>query len=1159
MPTSSFDSGAWDLHLGEAPYGKKPRGQSTDLVAVDDPEVLNAISGQLEADLLNEARVALAEAPAISEEELDRQQLALLKQYDREHGETSDPSDKAERPVDTQKECRRDLLFTTSRPGSAPDSLASLPAELAGDAPSRGIRGGMPLDVAIPGNGATDAAVNLQGSHFGEYELLEEIARGGMGIVFKARQVGANRIVALKMVLAGQFASLEDLRRFRTEIEAAASLDHPNIVPIYEVGEHSGRHYYTMKLIEGGSLAQHIATLRQEPRRAAQLLAAVARAIHYAHQRGILHRDLKPANILLDAHGQPQVTDFSLAKQVDHDNNMTQEDVILGTPSYMAPEQATGVKSETTTAADVYSLGAILYEVLTGRPPFVAETPLETLLLVTAKDPTPPRQLDPAVPRELEFICLKCLEKDPAARYLSAQELAEELTRYANDESIRAMPTNLVTRGRRWCRRNRSLTAVTGLAIVLLASAVSLALTFAAHQSRAAGTLRAEQARTLEALQDAEVQRRSAELLLREAHLQQARGQRLSTSLALDTGLTLCEQGQVAHGLLWLARSLEIAPNDAVDLQETIRANLAHWSRQIHPFRGQFSHPDSLSAVALSRDGRLAITACADRKVRVWHVPAGKLLYPPLEHESLVEAVTLIDDGTTLLTRSRDQIGAWELATGKAMDWVARTLPVAHADSEQSTRISRITEGREPIRILARRSDGKLIARVSGDEQVELWDLAARKPFGSALPHWGPVRCAAFSADGRYFITGSSDGRARLWECAGRDGQGTVLSHPAAVEMVAVRPDGRVIATACRDHVARLWDRAHTEPVGAPMRHAGAVTAIVFSPTADALATASADGTARLWDATTGEPLTPPLHHHGRVTAVAFSPDGKLVLTASQDRTARLWTTAAGRLVGPPLEHRAAIECIAFSPDGKLVLTGSRDQTARLWDVAMGKSVGPALVHRGSVLAIAFRPDGRAFVTASSDGTAQMSDTKAGKPIGPPLLHQGAVNAVAFSPDGFTLATASSDGTAHLWDATTGQARGPALQHLGPVRALAFAPDGQRLATASQDDTARLWAVSTGKPIGPRMRHLDDVVSLAFDAANTLLVTAGNDGAARLWELTPPVSEDARHLVTWTEVISGAALDAHGGIFPLDSEAWQQRRWRADETRRSGKAEGQSH
>src|SRR3989454_3108264 len=329
---------------------------------------------------------------------------------------------------------------------------------------------------------------------FGDYELLEEIARGGMGIVYRARHVSLDRIVAVKMLLFGPLASAEFVKRFRAEASAAASLQHPNIVAIHEVGVHQGQQFFAMDYVEGQSLAKMLAGGPLSARSAASYLKTIAEAIHYAHERGILHRDLKPSNVLIDANDQPRLTDFGLARRLEGDSELTVTGQVLGSPNYMPPEQAVGKRGKVSRRSDVYSLGAMLYHLLTGRPPFVGEALTDTLEQVLNSEPVSPRLLNPTVTHDLETICLKCLEKEPDKRYATAQALADELVRFLNHEPIHARPIMRAERAWRWCRRKpalaNSLAAATVLLLaVLIGSPIAL---YRINQARKAELKRAE-------------------------------------------------------------------------------------------------------------------------------------------------------------------------------------------------------------------------------------------------------------------------------------------------------------------------------------------------------------------------------------------------------------------------------------------------------------------------------------------------------------------------------------------------------------------------------------------------------------------------------------------------------------------------------------------
>jgi WD40 repeat protein/tetratricopeptide (TPR) repeat protein len=959
-------------------------------------------------------------------------------------------------------------------------------------------------DSGTDGRGDQAEAVSLP---IPGYEILGELGRGGMGVVYKARQLSLKRLVALKMILAGGHAGEPEVARFRAEAEAVARLQHPNIVQIHEVGEAEGRPYFSLEYVEGGNLDDKLKGTPWPPRKAAELVQTLARAVQAAHQAGIVHRELKPANVLLSSDGTPKITDFGLVKFADDTlpHHLTGQRQVLGTPSYMAPEQAAGKNAEVGPPADIYALGAILYELLTGRPPFKAATPLDTVLQVLAEEPAPPSRLQSKVPRDLETVCLKCLEKVPARRYGSAQELGDDLGRFLQGKPIQARPVGAGERLWRWCKRNPILAAVSGLALAAVATAVAVAICFGIYQAQAAEDLRA-------ALDQAQTQERRATQTADKLRIEQEATQTALAENYLDRGLVACtKDSDPSLGLLWLGRALETLPRRGTGWGRTIRQNLASWHAEVHSLQVVLQHQGDVHAMAFSPDGQAVLTA-SGKEARLWSAATGRPLRSPLQHQDEVYAVAFSPDGKAILTGSggaktiNNKYEGW----GEVRLWSATTgQPLGPALPHQGL-----------VKAVAFSPDGKtvLTATASPDDTARLWLAATGRPLTPPLRHDGTITAVAFSPDGKAVLTGDApvvdafipraiSGQARLWSAATGKELTPPLFHQGGVWAVAFSPDGRAVLTGSENE-ARLWSAATGQPLAPPLAHQGLVKAVAFSPDGKTVLTGSEDNTARLWSAATGQSLGPPLPHQAEVLAVAFSPDGRTVLTGSETE-ARLWSAATGQPFGPPLRHHSGFGSVAFSPDGKAVLTRSGTEV-RLWSVATGQPLTPPLRHQGIVRVVAFSPDGQAVLTGSFDQTTRLWSAATGQPLAPPLRHNSFVSAVAFSPDGQAVLTGSYDGTARRWSAATGQPLTPPLQGPGRVSAVAFSPDGRAALTGSETE-ARLWSVATGQPLGPPLKHRGYVSAVAFSPDSKALLTGNFDKTARLWSaatgqpLTPPL------------------------------------------------------
>jgi WD40 repeat protein len=971
---------------------------------------------------------------------------------------------------------------------------------------------------------------------------------------------------------------------FQREAHAAANLHHPNIVPVYEIGEHELQHYFTMRLVPGGrTIAQWAATRPGQWREIADATAKAARAVAFAHNHGVLHRDLKPSNILWDDAAGPQVTDFGLAKLLDEvDGSLTVSARVFGSPNYMAPEQAGGRNAELTTATDVYGLGAVLYELLAGRPPFRGTSALDTIRRAAEESPEPL----PDVPADLSTICLKCLEKDPLRRYRSAAALADDLERWLRNEPISARPSGAGERLVKWVRRRPAKAALAGTVLLTIVAVIG-GLLWHNHRITLAG-------RATEA-----ANRRLA------GELRRVEWQQAEEALAA---------GRTPDAMANFARFLRETPEDTA-VAARLRSLLEMRAFPL-PLLPPLAHDNPVRLVRLAPDGRRLLTVTDDGVLCSWNTRTGALeRQQPLNLRPEKGYLQFLPDGRHLIAARKE---------GRVVVWDFERWNIARELGDSPTRHAKLTLG----------SDGEHLALVTPRDEVELWSVSTGTLLARTnLPAKDLYLSATIGPAGEMIVRG--------------EGRGMWFWKPASHRLEPMLPAGeKFVFVACdwqrrrafisledqdrktqgivcldldtrrellRDDKATAWHTLEVSPDGSQLlasRWGGGIMALdtatllekfpkfavspVFpNPVADdsfrVAVRALHDGSGLLHDLRDGTTLLEPAQHEGLINSHQLSPDGGRLVTGSQDRTARLWDLhmrrseaglidnggpvellslspdgnrlavagnrqirlyelATGRLLTEPIQEPDYVPFVNFSKDGRFITSACSDTTVRLLDGTNGRPLLSNRAHTIRVWKAFLSPDAHLLASSGDNNEVHVLDVSSNRPAFAPLKHEDAVKHVEFSRDGRRLVSTSADSTARVWDSVNGQSLVPPLRHKGTVSTACFSSDGRRVLTASADRSAQVWDAVTGQPLAPAIRSDQGLRGACFsrDDRRVLIYTLNSAqifDASTSRPMTPPMrhsdrvsmaafSPDERWVATASADSTARIWDASSG-FPV--------------------------
>ncbi len=956
--------------------------------------------------------------------------------------------------------------------------------------------------TAVPASSGNGNATQPPFQTIGPYKLIAQLGVGGMGTVWLAEQEKpVKRRVALKLIRS-DLPSREVLARFDAEKQALAMMAHPNIASVIDAGNtDDGRPYFVMEWVDGIPITKYCDSNRLSIDERLTLFVPVCKAVQHAHQKGILHRDLKPSNVLvaeIDGEPVPKVIDFGMAKAVQQDLKLTDQTMhtefgsIVGTLQYMSPEQAELSSVDIDTRTDVYSLGVMLYELLSGTTPLDKETLgknalLKSLQIIREKDPLKPSsrlgtwsgeattkvsevrkislvKLQKILKGDLDWVVMKALEKDRTRRYQSVDDFADDISSYLAGDAIRARPPSTWYQIRKFSNRHR------GLVAALLAIAATLLVGIAGTSY---GLLQANQKAQL-------AERKSQESLKERANAVDAEGRAtVDSQRARDAEAAATFQLAVAR---YDANRAVEARTLLHQIPQEYRDNF-EWHYCNRRFQGSeitcYGHTSDVFEVAFFPDGKRVVSVGKRGTIRLWDATTGEKLGTIIAHKGSVWGLAVNSDGSRFASAGFDKTARlWDAKSGK----IIHTM-TGHAG---------------PIRGLAFSPSGDRIASASDDKTLKVWDTKTGEEVITVTGHTESVSGVAFSPDGKQLAsTSSGDRTIRIWDS--RTGEQIKVDHHSRPEVrrLAFSPDGTRLAAITYGSYM-LWDTQTWELIAEARAHSRLVRCVAFSPDGTQFATAGDSTEIKLWDTRTGNLINTLNGHAQTVWGVAFNSDGTRLVSASADKTVRIWNTHGDNdfTLGGHSEH---VHCVAFSSDGRQLASGA--EAIILRDAQTGDAKFRLRGHMASVAELSFSPNGTRLASASDDNTVRLWNTETGEEVAVLKGHTGDVTGVATSPDGNRLVSSSRDGTIKLWDAEAGEETATLKGHKGTVYDVAFSPDGLCIVSAGYDNTVKLWDVETGSEIRTFTGHTGLVRTVAFDRAGKRLVSGGYDTKIRVWDV----------------------------------------------------------